>query len=118
MATLYLAARFGSSYEWDHHVPLSAKVGVNDFQRGMLHEDAVKDEDIFVNGRGEGGFEEQDNAMLTFLKAVVKGPEVSEELWEKTRKNFNDREIVELLSLLVGQRSKKTLCLADIRAGL
>jgi hypothetical protein len=41
----------------------------------------------------------------------VKGPEVNDELWEKTRKNFSDREIVELLSLLVGQRSKNILYL-------
>jgi alkylhydroperoxidase family enzyme len=111
LATLYLSARFGSSYEWDHHIPLSAKAGVTEAQRGILHEDAVKDEDFFANGRGEGVFEGQENAMLAFLEAVVKGPEVSDELWEKTRKNFSDREIVELLSLLVGQRSKNILYL-------
>lgn len=106
LATLYLSAKFHSSYEWTHHIPLSAKAGVTDAQRTMLHEDAVKDEDFFANGRGEGSFEERENSMLVFLEAVVKGPEVSDELWEKTRKHFNDGEIMELLSLQVRETKR------------
>jgi alkylhydroperoxidase family enzyme len=103
LVTLYLSAIFQSSYEWDHHVPLSAKAGVTEIQREVFKNVANKDEDFFANGRGEGAFEEREIAMLKFLEATVKGPEVSDKQWQETTKYFSSREIVELLSLQVSE---------------
>ncbi|PMD47120.1 hypothetical protein L207DRAFT_415434, partial [Hyaloscypha variabilis F] len=100
LATLYISARFQSSYEWDHHIQLSARAGVTEVQREILRDVAVKDANFFANGgRGEGEFEEREMAMLTFLEAIIRGPEVSDKLWEETTKYFSEREIVELFSL-------------------
>jgi alkylhydroperoxidase family enzyme len=104
VATVYLAARFQSSYESSHHVSLSAREGVTETQREMLREAALKEATFFALGRGKGVFEERERAMLAFLETVVRGPEVSDGLWEATRKHFSDREIVELLSLQVRRR--------------
>jgi len=103
LATLYLSARFQSSYEWDHHIQLSARAGVTEVQREILRDVAVKDANFFANGGREGEFEEREMAMLTFLEAIIRGPEVSDKLWEETTKYFSEREIVELFSLQVSR---------------
>jgi alkylhydroperoxidase family enzyme len=101
LATLYLSARFQSSYEWDHHVPLSAQAEITEAQREMLRVVVFEDANFFANGGGKGMFEDREIVMLTFLEAMVLGPEVSDELWQQTTKFFSEREIVELISLLV-----------------
>lgn len=103
LATLYLSARFQSNYEWDHHIQLSAQAGVTEVQREILRDVAAKDANFFANGGREGEFEEREIAMLTFLEAIIRGPELSDKLWEETAKYFSEREIVELFSLQVSR---------------
>ncbi|KAF1812668.1 hypothetical protein P152DRAFT_449375 [Eremomyces bilateralis CBS 781.70] len=99
LATLYLSVRFGSSYEWDHHIMLSEKAGITETQRETLQAASSRDAGHFANGGGNEVFERREVAMLSFLEAIVRGPEVKDELWGETTRYFNEREIVELISL-------------------
>jgi hypothetical protein len=49
-------------------------------QREILRDVIVKDANFFANGGREGEFEERKMAMLTFLEAIIRGPEVSDKL--------------------------------------
>lgn len=101
LATLYLSASFRSSYEWDHHIPLSAQAGVTKERREVLRSAVDRDTRFFAKDGGQGMFEERERGMLKFLEAMVRGPDVGDELWEETRGYFSEREIVELISLQV-----------------
>jgi hypothetical protein len=68
LATLYLSARFQSSYEWDHRIPLSTRAGITEAQREMLRNVAIKDVNFFTSGGGKEVFEGREIALLIFWK--------------------------------------------------
>ena len=100
---LLSAAKFGSNYEWTHHIPLSAKFGVTDLQREeILKAGRVKGyftEEYWT--RNKPGFDQKEKVLLTFLEAVIDIGEVDEGTWQKTTGTFSKREIVELISMQV-----------------
>jgi alkylhydroperoxidase family enzyme len=89
LAILQVARAAEAEYEWIQHVTIAQAVGVPDDQI-----DAVK--------RGElDAFADPERAVLDLAAAVVAGPRVPDELFERLRAHFDERQIVELL-LTVG----------------
>jgi alkylhydroperoxidase family enzyme len=89
LAILQVAHAAEAEYEWIQHVTIAQAVGVPDDQI-----DAVE--------RGElDAFADPERAVLELAAAVVAGPRVPDELFERLRAHFDDRRIVELL-LTVG----------------
>ena len=101
LTILYCAARFRSSYEWDHHVVVSADL-VSDAERAVIKSAAESGgKGLFGQGEGKKPFTEREGALLQFLEEVTAGPTVRDELWGEMRRAFCEREIVEVLSLQV-----------------
>lgn len=96
---MYCSAKFGSSYEWDHHVIVSAQI-LSDAQREVLKR-AAGEERFWAEGGGREEFEERERVLLRFLERTMNGPEVDDGLWEEMRGLFVEREIVEVMSLQV-----------------
>jgi alkylhydroperoxidase family enzyme len=98
---LLSSAKFGSSYEWTHHVPLSAKFGITDAQR----------EELLKAGKSKGFFSQEywatnkadigpdEQVLLTFLEAVIDSGEVDEETWQRTTAIFPPRAIIEVITM-------------------
>ena len=106
LVILLSAAKFGSTYEWTHHVPLSAKFGITDLQRGELLK-AGKEKGYFSgtywrNDSYGVGFETKDEVvLLRFLEAVIDTGEVDEEAWQRTTEVFSPQAIVEIITIQV-----------------
>ncbi len=89
LAILVVAREAEAEYEWIQHVAIAKHVGATDEQIEALRADAA------------GPFDAAQQAAIDFAKAVVHSPRVEDELFERVRAQFDDREIVELL-LAVG----------------
>jgi alkylhydroperoxidase family enzyme len=100
LTILYSAAKFESSYEWDHHVIVSEEV-VTDAERAAIKSAVGSGESYFTEGRGKGKFAGRELVLLSFLEVVTSGPIVGDALWSEMTANFSEREIVEVLSLQV-----------------
>jgi alkylhydroperoxidase family enzyme len=83
------AARYG--YALQQHVP---RIAVPD---GVTLEEceALKD------WRASGKFSEAERAALTYVDAMIAGPEVPDDTFDAMRKHYSEREVVEL-TVLVG----------------
>ncbi|KAJ9148519.1 hypothetical protein NKR23_g4887 [Pleurostoma richardsiae] len=101
LVILLSTSKFPSTYEWTHHVPISAKFGITDVQREELSR-AGTQKGYFASqekGQGETHFTSKEMTLLLFVEAVIEGPEVSDALWERVKADFSEREIVEVISL-------------------
>ena len=107
IAILYCGAKFGSSYEFEHHIIVSADI-LTDAQRSLL-KTAATDPGFFETARQkgdklgdwevEGLFDERERVLLRFLETTTNGPVVEEGLWGEMKRQFSEREIVEVMSL-------------------
>lgn len=102
LVIMLTTSKFNSAYEWTHHLPLSLKAGVTKKQQTALQASA-KQKNYFIDGTydPEAEFGEKDLILLTFVESIIQQPEVSDELWERVKATFSDREIVEIISLQV-----------------
>jgi alkylhydroperoxidase family enzyme len=89
LAILQVAREAEAEYEWIQHVAIAKAVGVPDEQIGAVERGALEQ------------FEDPERAVLELASAVVAGPRVTDELFERLRAHFDERRIVELL-LTVG----------------
>ncbi len=103
LAILLTTAKFGSTYEYTHHVPVSAKFGITDQQRDELARAGVRKNYFAASneGRNTACFSPKETTLLRFVEAVIEGPEIPQALWDETKAIFSDREIVELITLQV-----------------
>lgn len=108
---LLSTAKFKSTYEWTHHIAVSAKVGITERQRGEI-EAAGKCPKYFCSGQFDAGagFSERDLTLLLLLETVIEQPHVGEELWARARRTFSDRQIVEIISAQVFFAALKNYC--------
>lgn len=109
LVILLSTAKFQSSYEWTHHVGVSARHGVSDAQRAVLAT-AGRTKSFFSSAdhrERAKEFSAQEALLLQFVEAVIEGPEIDDDLWEKVKGTFTEREIVEIISL---QASKSNYC--------
>ena len=57
--------------------------------------------EFFKEGGGKEVFGEKERVLFRFLEEVTSGPTVNDGLWEEMKREFSEREIVEVLSLQV-----------------
>src|SRR4051794_21547769 len=84
LAILTVAKEAEAEYEWIQHVAIAKHLGATDAQISALERGAT---DAF----------DEAQAAAAFAAAVVHGPHVSDELFERVRARFSEREVVELL---------------------
>lgn len=100
---LLAAAKFHSSYEWDHHVPLSARFKITDRQREEIRK-AGEGKGYFARydwSTNEAEFSGSEEVLLRFVEAVIDAGEVDDALWARVKDTFSRREIVEMISVQV-----------------
>jgi 4-carboxymuconolactone decarboxylase len=102
LAILAVAKEAEAEYEWIQHVAIAKHLGVTDEQITTLAEaDSCapegSDQRIAAAADGGGVFDASQQAAIELAAAVVRGPRISDELYDCIRAQFSDREIVELL---------------------
>ena len=101
LAILTVAKEAEAEYEWVQHVAIAKQLGVTDEQIEALAEaDSCSSEgaDQRIADAGEGQtYNQPQRAAIELAAAVVRGPRVSNELYDCVRAQFSDRELVELL---------------------
>jgi alkylhydroperoxidase family enzyme len=108
LAILTVAKEAEAEYEWIQHVAIAEHLGVTDEQINALAEsDACAPEGADAriaaaaarDGSGDdaGPFTGAQQAAIELAAAVVRGPRISDDLYDCIRAQFSDREIVELL---------------------
>ena len=102
LAILAVAKEAEAEYEWVQHVAIGKAVGVTDAQVAALAEsDACAPEgadERIARAASEGGpFDGPQQAAIELAACVVRGPRISDDLYDCIRAQFSEREIVELL---------------------
>ena len=113
LAILAVAKEAEAEYEWIQHVAIAKAVGATDEQIAALAEAdscAPEGADARIaraaadaDGRARdahseaGPFTAPQQAAIELAAAVVRGPRISDDLYECIRAQFSEREIVELL---------------------
>jgi alkylhydroperoxidase family enzyme len=87
---LTVASHVQCEYEYRNHVPVAESVGV---EPGLA-------ETIWRREVDASKLSAQDQALLTFVDAVLRSPEVAEGRVAQAQRHFSDREIVEILVLI------------------
>ena len=91
LTILRVAQRTEARYAWEQHVALAHLVEVSDEQLAALQQ-----------GEGESKhFTTKEQLVLAFADEVMQKPRLSDALFERMRRLFSSREIVELL-LVIG----------------
>jgi alkylhydroperoxidase family enzyme len=90
LAILVVAREAEAAYEWIQHVAIAKQVGATDEQVATL-------EAGFTGESDAAAFDSAQAAAIAFAAAIVRSPRVDDELFERVRSHFDDREIVELL---------------------
>ncbi|KAE8151629.1 AhpD-like protein [Aspergillus avenaceus] len=98
LVILLSTAKFRSTYEWTHHIPISTKAGVTDEERQVI-QDAGAQARYFSGQKPTTKFNTKDGILLDSVETIIEHPEVGEELWARVKELFSDREIVEIISL-------------------
>src|SRR4051794_39005165 len=102
LAILVVAKEAEAEYEWIQHVAIAKHLGVTDEQIEALRAPGScaaegGDERIAAAARGGGPFDAAQQAAIELAACVVRGPRISDDVFECVRAQFSDREIVELL---------------------
>ena len=102
LAILTVAKEAEAEYEWVQHVEIGKAVGVTDEQIAALAESGScapegADERIRRAAEAADPFDAPQQAAIELAAAVVRGPHISDDLYECVRAQFSEREIVELL---------------------
>lgn len=79
-------------YEWTHHAPLAVAGGVGE----ELMERVKTPEALEVEGQGREGFGERQWLALVYTDEMTRNVQVREETFERVKKVFSEREVVEL----------------------
>src|SRR5262249_46351197 len=91
---LAVAKEAEAEYEWIQHVEIAKAVGATDAQIAAVAETDLAGAD---SGAADAALDARQRTAIAFAAAVVHSPHVSDELFERVRADFPDREIVELL---------------------
>ena len=102
LAILAVAKEAEADYEWVQHVAIGKAVGVSDEQiEALAAADSCapegSDERIARAAADGGPFDGPQQAAIELAAAVVRGPRISDDLYDCIRAQFSEREIVELL---------------------
>lgn len=110
-----MAVLNGADYEWDHHVPLLREAGVGEDAVGEIKRRkawrgwvVAEGGDFDDEGEGEGegkhvdhgggcgGLNEMQCAVLAYTDAMTVGVRVSDEVFARLRRWFDERAVVEV----------------------
>jgi 4-carboxymuconolactone decarboxylase len=102
LAILTVAKEAEAEYEWIQHVAIGKALGVTEEQIAALAEvDSCASEGadarIAAAASDGGPFDSAQQAAIELAAAVVRGPHVSDDLYDCVHAQFGEREIVELL---------------------
>lgn len=89
IVVLRVAHRYGSDYEWNLHVQISAPLGI-----GAVKLDAVK------LGPESPVWDEDERLCLRAADALCENHDIADDLWAALAARFNPRELMELLFLI------------------
>ena len=89
LVILTVAAFVGCEYEYRQHIPISAAAGVDPTVR----------ESIWSSSVDEAQLTQADRALVAFVGAVLRLPQVGDSQLVGVREHFSNREIVEILQL-------------------
>jgi alkylhydroperoxidase family enzyme len=87
---LAMAAQVGCEYEYRQHIPISEAAGVDPDLSESIWESTVE----------ESKLPARERALLAFVDAVVHSPFVEEGRFADARRNFSEREVVEMVQLI------------------
>jgi len=91
LAIMRIAMLNGAKYEYDQHVPFALKAGLTQAQLDALPE-----------WRKASVFGPADQAVLEYVDAMTKKIQVSDRVFKRVRRLFDDRELVELTATIGG----------------
>lgn len=101
LAILTVAKEAEAEYEWIQHVAIARHLGATEEQITELAEAgscATEGADQRIAAAGDGGtYTQPQRAAIELAAAVVRGPRISDDLYDCVRAQFSDREVVELL---------------------
>jgi 4-carboxymuconolactone decarboxylase len=85
LAVLRVAELNGAEYEWTAHEPVARQAGMTSEQLAAVRA-----------GDGAGVLDERQRAVIAYTDAMTRDIEVPDELFERVRTHFNERQLVEL----------------------
>jgi alkylhydroperoxidase family enzyme len=91
LAIMRIAMLNGAKYEYDQHVPFALKAGLTQAQLDALPE-----------WRKASVFGPADQAVLEYVDAMTRKIQVSDRVFKRVRRLFDDRELVELTATIGG----------------
>ena len=91
LAIMRIAVLNGAKYEYEQHVPFALKAGLTQAQLDALGE-----------WRKSTVFGPADRAVLEYADAMTKKIQVSDAVFKRVRRLFDDRELVELTATIGG----------------
>ena len=89
LVCLLTAHRLSCDYQWKQHVQIAKATGVPTAQIEAIEADQITGDRFSV----------LEKALLAFLDEVLKGPEVSDSVFEEARKHFSDQALVEVVTM-------------------
>jgi alkylhydroperoxidase family enzyme len=91
LAILRIAVINGADYEFSQHVPFALAAGVTQAQLDALRA-----------GREPAGLTDPDRAVLAYADAMTRQVHVPDDVFVRVRKQFAERELVELTATIAG----------------
>jgi 4-carboxymuconolactone decarboxylase len=85
LAVLRVAELNGAEYEWTAHEPVARQAGMTSEQLAAVRA-----------GGDAGVLDERQRAVIAYTDAMTRDIEVPDELFERVRTHFNERQLVEL----------------------
>jgi AhpD family alkylhydroperoxidase len=97
---LTVASLTGCDYEFTQHVPISEAAGVDSSAREAIRAGEFASTDL----------SEEDRTLIGFIKEIVQSPRASDLTFERIRRLFTDRQIVEIIQIVGAYWSFGRLC--------
>lgn len=91
LAILRVAVINGADYEFTQHVPFALKEGCTEAQLESMR-----------NGSTPEEFDDRDRAVIEYAEAMTRQIRVPDELFQRIRQGFSEREVVELTATVAG----------------
>jgi AhpD family alkylhydroperoxidase len=91
------------TYEWNHHVRLGRRAGVD--------EDDVR---RITEGPAASGWSDREEAILSAVDEIDSGGDVSDATWDRLRSHLSQRDLVELV-FLVGHYEMLATAIGTLR---
>ncbi|KAF1991660.1 hypothetical protein K402DRAFT_368427 [Aulographum hederae CBS 113979] len=99
LAVCRVAALNGAAFEWMHHAPLLKRTGMSAEAIEVVRSSPAG---VVGGSNGLGGGAERFWRVMRYVDAMTKEVQVEDDVFEGIRKEFNEREIVDLTMTIAG----------------